>query len=320
MIEFTLTSAGAHRVRFAISPLEEALAAVQAVLGLRRHPAHASWVSAARSTVDGLPIRELLSVLSDDDYMCDFLSPPPEGPETTVGAQLDQVRRTPPAQVAMELAMLRAATPGLPTDPGRARDLLADQLEILWSELLAEHWPRMRTVLAADIGHRATRLADGGLALAIADLNPRVRLVEGNTLVIRSRFRFRCGLDRRGLLLVPSVFAWPKVGVLTVAPWPPALAYPARGVGALWAGPPVPAAGLVGVVGRTKAALLGGLDEPAGPTDLAAVLGLSPGTVSEHLTALRAGGLLAAERRGRRVLYARTELGNAVTAGRLGGP
>ena len=44
----------------------------------------------------------------------------------------------------------------------------------------------------------------------------------------------RLDLDDRGLLLIPSVFAWPRVCVVTAPPWQPTLIYPARGIGMLW--------------------------------------------------------------------------------------
>jgi DNA-binding transcriptional ArsR family regulator len=45
---------------------------------------------------------------------------------------------------------------------------------------------------------------------------------------------------------------------------------------------------------------------------LATRLALSKGTVSEHLTALRAAGILTTVRRGHSVQYRRTELGDAL--------
>ena len=86
MIELALTAAGSHRVRFAISPLEEVLGAVQTLLGLRRHPAHLPWLS-------GVPdVPELAAVLSARHYITEFLSPPPDGPETTAQAQPSRAR------------------------------------------------------------------------------------------------------------------------------------------------------------------------------------------------------------------------------------
>ncbi|ROS41279.1 ArsR/SmtB family transcription factor [Amycolatopsis thermoflava] len=307
MIELVLTAASP--VRFGISPLEEALGAVQVGLGLRAHPAHPPWLTDAV-----LPIAELRSVLSGRRYITDFLSPPPDGPHTTAEAQLDRIRRTPPRQVAAELAMVDADLSGLPADPAKARDLLADQMALVWSELVAPHWPRMRDVLAADIAHRSHRLADGGLPLVFADLHRRVRLVDG-TVLVESRSRERLRLGRRGLLLLPAVFAWPGVGVVTVPPWQPALLYPARGVAALWGGRPDHDARLAAVFGRTKATVLLALGEPLSTSALAGRLGLAPSTVSAHVTALREVGILTSARSGHQVRYRRSDLGDAILAG-----
>jgi len=141
--------------------------------------------------------------------------------------------------------------------------------------------------------------------------NVKVRLAE-DVLMIDVKERSRITLDRRGLLLIPGVFAWPRVGVITVPPWQPAVLYPARGVAELWTTAAKPNDALAGVLGRTKATLLTALDEQASTSALATRLGLSNGTVSEHLTALRAAGLLTTARRGHTVHYRRTELGDAL--------
>ncbi|MEU4805470.1 DUF5937 family protein [Actinosynnema sp. NPDC023587] len=311
MIELVLGRTGAHRVRFAISPLEEALGAIEVILGKRSHPAHLPWLRRAADRAGRLPLAELFRVLSGAHYITDFLSPPPGTPETTAAAQLDLVRATPPAQVALELARVDADLGALPDDPERARDLLAAQLEIAWTELVEPDWPRLRHTLLADVDHRARRLANGGIALALADLHQRVRLT-GDTIGVASSSRGRVHLDHRGLQLIPSVFAWPGVGVITGEPWHPALLYPARGVAELWSAPDRPPGALAGVLGRSKAALLSTLNRPAGTAELALRLGLAPSTVSGHLTALRAAGLLATTRHGHEVRYHRTGLGDAL--------
>jgi DNA-binding transcriptional ArsR family regulator len=305
VIELVLNPAG---VRFGISPLDEALGAMQTILGLRGHPSHLPWLE---NIPRELPVPELAAVMSARHYITDFLSPPPDGPLTTAEAQLAEIRRTPPSQVATELAMVDADLSALPKDPGVARDLLADQLELVWTELLAPHWPRIHQLLAADIEYRSRRLAEGGVALALDGLHSQVRLVE-DVLMIDVKARSRIRLDRRGLLLIPGVFAWPNVGVITVPPWQPALLYPARGVASLWTAAARPRTALAGILGRTKAALLTALDDPASTSALATRLGLSNGTVSGHLTAMRAAGLLTTNRRGHAVHYRRTELGDAI--------
>lgn len=314
MIELELTSRGAQRVRFGISPLEEAMGAMQVILGRRRHPAYLPWLATARDRAAELPIDALRLVLAAPHYITDFLSPPPDGPETTAERQLAAIRDTPPEQVATELAMVDADLGDLAADPARARDRLADEMAIVWTELIEPHWPRVRAVLAEDIAHRSRRLAEGGVRLVLAGLHPRVRLGDDQVLIdVHGRARLR--LDRRGLLLIPGVFAWPVVGVMMVPPWQPALLYPARGVARLWAPSPVPDARLAAVLGRTKARLLTALDEPASTSALAGRLGLAAGTVSAHLTALRDVGILTAQRIGHEVRYRRTDLGESFLAG-----
>jgi DNA-binding transcriptional ArsR family regulator len=308
VIELVLNSAGAQRVRFGISPLDEALGAMQTILGVRGHPSHLPWLE---KVPQELPVPELAAVMSARHYITDFLSPPPNGPETTAEAQLAAIRRTPPAQVATELAMVDSDLSSLPADPATARDLLASQLEFIWTELLEPDWPRLHRLLTADIEYRSHRLAEGGIALALNGLHSRVRLTE-DALIIDIKARSRIPLDRRGLLLIPGVFAWPSVGVITVPPWQPAVLYPARGVAELWTAAVKPNGALAGVLGRTKAALLTALDQPSSTSALARRLSLSNGTVSEHLTALRTAGLLTTTRRGRFLLYRRTELGDAL--------
>lgn len=311
MIELVLTAESANRVRFGISPLEETLGAMQTLLGQRGHPSHLPWLREAAAKLPSLPIADFARVMSARHYITDFLSPPPSGPETTATAQLAEIRRTPPEQVALELSKVDAELGDLPQDPAEARDLLAAQMEIAWTELVEPHWPRMRRILVADIEERSRRLAAGGIAQVLEDIHPRVRLVD-DVLVIEIKDRSRIRLDRRGLLLMPGVFAWPSVGVITMEPWQPSLLYPARGVAELWSDPERPPDPLTGVLGRTKAALLTTLNEPASTTELARRLGFSAPTVSQHLTAMRAAGLLDTKRHGREVRYQRTELGDAL--------
>jgi len=126
-------------------------------------------------------------------------------------------------------------------------------------------------------------------------------------------------LGGRGLLLVPCVFAWPDVIVLTAQPNVPTVSYSPRGLGRLWEEHPAPAdTALANVLGRTRAALLTQLDLPMSTTQAATQLALSAPTLSVHLQALRAAGLLSSRRDGRQVLYARTELGDRLLAGTSG--
>ena len=68
---------------------------------------------------------------------------------------------------------------------------------------------------------------------------------------------------RARLLLVPSVFVWPRVVAVVDPAWPPTVVYPARGIGTLW--DPGRAAGpeaLAALLGAGRAAVLAALHEP----------------------------------------------------------
>ncbi|MGW1873749.1 ArsR/SmtB family transcription factor [Streptomyces sp. NPDC001975] len=55
---------------------------------------------------------------------------------------------------------------------------------------------------------------------------------------------------------------------------------------------------------------IGHLAQPAGTTELAQRLGVSPGTVSQHLGVLHRAGLVTRARHGHLVLYLRSPLGD----------
>lgn len=160
---------------------------------------------------------------------------------------------------------------------------------------MAEDWPRVRALLEADVLYRAREQTDGGPARLFNALDPAIRW-HGDTLSIRLVHHSAARrLDGRGVVLVPSAFAWPRVLVKTGPVRPVTVRYPTRGVGLLWtADRPATPDALAGVLGATRARLLTALNSPASTTELARRLRLSPGAVSQQLTALRAAGLVTA--------------------------
>jgi DNA-binding transcriptional ArsR family regulator len=114
------------------------------------------------------------------------------------------------------------------------------------------------------------------------------------------------------LVLIPSVFAWPGAAVSFD---PPAVIYPARGIHGLWQQGPRSSEDLVRLIGRTRAAVLTALAAPASTTGLAARTGIPVSSVSEHLGALRANGLVSTTRTGRYLVHHRTALGLALAGG-----
>ncbi|TXS34142.1 ArsR family transcriptional regulator, partial [Streptomyces sp. ms191] len=227
----------------------------------------------------------------------------------------------PAARVRTDLAMLGAerTTPRparlrlLAEAPEAALEKVAAEIECYWELALAPYWARIRGLLEADVFHRARQVAEHGSARVLSELHETVRWDDGTLHLVRRH----CALTRdeagSGLLLVPSVFAWPRVMTRSVPPEPPQLAYPARGIGGLWEPRPTTATEAVAaVLGRSRALLLAELDTPASTTRLAERCGLSAPGVSQHLIALRNAGLVTAHRSGRSVLYARTSVADAL--------
>jgi DNA-binding transcriptional ArsR family regulator len=312
------------RCRFALSPLWETMAATRTLAEPQRQVHHLPWLRQVQPDLARLDLAPLLALQPRSGYTPDFLSPPPQGPLADFAHELDRVRDTPLDQVARELD--RCARERLDHDPTRAalaRALAADPAAALqrltgllaaaWAVLLEPRWPRLRDLLDADIAFRAHHLAEGGLERLFADLHARVRWQDG-TLRVAARPSDRRDLDGEGLVLMPSAFSWPAVSVMLDPPWQPTLIYPARGIAALWQPPATPPVALGRLIGRTRAKLLLALAEPASTATLARRYNLSAGTVSEHLTALRDGGLVSASRARHQVLYERTPLGIALAS------
>jgi DNA-binding transcriptional ArsR family regulator len=309
--------------RFATSPLFETMTAARVFASPRSQAYVMPWWREVGAGPP--PAAELRAVQPARGHTPDFLSPPPAGPTTRFADQLALVRATPPENVAAELARTRADQQDtaarriidrLIGDPAAARDLLAEALEDAWERLVAPWWPRLRELLDADITYRSRLLADHGLGPVVAELHERVSWADGAIVVRDMSVAEERPLDGQGLVLMPSAFMWPGLGVVSDRPWQPTVIYPARGIGELWRDRTAPAA-LARLLGRTRALLLSELVEPAATTALAERYGLSPGGVSAHLAALYDAGLVGKGRHRHEVRYRRTPLGDAVVTGVL---
>ncbi len=310
--------------RFAVSPLFELGGAIRTTHRPAGQRWHLPWLDLVtrQAAPDGLAVLQALQPRWG--YTPDFLAPTPSGPGTSVHDELDLVARTPVEQVASELQrrranqsdqVARAAIDGLIADPHSARDTITWALLSCWQELLAPHWPRVQHLLDSDVAHRAQHLTDHGLSHLLQHLHPDVRYQQ-ETIQVDWRqpgIQDRRDVDGAGLVLMPSAFTWPQPIAVLDLPWQPTVVYPARGVAALWQQPaPDTGTPLAAVLGPTRARLLTDLDEPDDTTSLADRYGLAASSVSRHLQALRAAGLLTARRQQRRVLYQRTALGTAL--------
>ncbi|RSS55618.1 DUF5937 family protein [Streptomyces sp. WAC01280] len=312
------------RIRFAISPLWETHSAVRVLARPGKQSYHLPWMRRIAGAARGLDLGPLQLLMPLRGHSPDFLYPPPLGPAATFDEEIAAVRETDAAVALVDFERALAETPGaagmeegrrLLADPADGVRRLTVLLEAAWEALIAPEWPRLRALLEADVAYHSRRLAEGGLERLLSELHPAFAwAAETATLQVAYAGEHDRPLDGQGLVLMPSVFTWPDVVSGFDPPWQPTVAYPARGIGGLWAEPRDRTPEALGrLLGPVRADVLCALTEPMGTTALAHLLGRAASTVSSHLAVLRDAGLLASRRYGHQVLYERTPLGIAVS-------
>jgi uncharacterized protein DUF5937/helix-turn-helix protein len=320
MITLRFGPAALANVRFAISPLVELNRSRRVLDDPAGGALHLPWVIEARERTADLDLSLMRALDPTGVYTPDFVSPPPDTPLAELEDELAAVAATPPEQARAEVERSYRRKPPLPAelepfvaDPAAGIAELVTLLRAYWDRTLAPHWPRLRALLEGDVLHRARQMADGGAERLFADVDPTVSWADGVLSIVKGTVEQDVDLEDRGLLFVPSAFAWPDVLLVTDPKWQPTIVYPARGVGTLWetAGPAAPEA-LGALLGKVRAAVLMALDRPRSTTDLSAALGVSAGGVSQHLGVLREAGLVHGHRVGRSVLYLRSPAGDGL--------
>jgi DNA-binding transcriptional ArsR family regulator len=327
MITLVLSLADALRYRFATSPLGEVvlLSRAMALPHVFRSGTHSAWLRrhdvARRRLAAEHDLRPLFALMSADPSLPGFLTPP-ESALGDIQPELEVVRTTPVERARAEIEHI--ASTRAPPEPEVERQLrssdvtyrLADLLGAVWEALLAPSWPLMRDVLERDILYRSRSLARGGLAGLFGDLEPLITLVEPELRIQGPSAEAVRTLDGRGLLMRPSAFIWPHAAVSLDDEQPVELVYPARGVASLLFSETRRLDGaLATLIGSTRAQVLSTLDEPMHTSGLARLFGRSPGNIADHLKALRDSGLIDRVRVGRKVVYSRTQLGDALLVG-----
>ncbi|WP_026414014.1 ArsR/SmtB family transcription factor [Actinomadura oligospora] len=324
MYEFRLGVQDLAETSFGMSPLLELVFSLRPRIFPARHPEHLPWVRETAAAYSALDTEVLNALFAPHGWNPDFLGPRPDGIVTDLASDLALLRTTPPDVVRRDIAAayrhdVDAAYRGVPIppaltgDPSAVLERICAALEAYWDACIEPYWPRMRAVLEADLAHRARRLTLGGAAALFAELDDRVTWTPGRVRVVIPGDTARkvvVDVAGRGLVLVPGLFLRGAITMID-EDLPPLISYPARGRGAVWdQAVPEGAAALTELLGAPRTRLLIMLASPASTTELARRLGVTPGGISRHLTALHACGLLNRTRAGRSVLYMRSPVGD----------
>ncbi|MGW5669384.1 ArsR family transcriptional regulator [Micromonospora sp. NPDC003776] len=318
MIRIELDEPTLARTRIATSPLWEVKCSLYL---LQRHPDEApwpytSWARHARRVLAELPEAAPATLYHrTGPRYPDFLGPVPPGASPTIEEELAALRATPAEVIAEQLPRYHAPD-DLPdwlspfvTDREAALNRLADGVQAYWDAAIAPWWPAMRAALDEEVLHRARALAAHGPDALLSDLHERVRWEKPVLTLVKPPEQSFQAVDQR-LLLIPLIFSRGALTCSTDHPEVVAVSYQARGAVVLAdrpngdTTPGTPATDRLAVlVGRGRAQVLRALARPATTAGLAATLGLAPSTVSAHLAALLAAGVVHRRRAGRRVLY-----------------
>lgn len=309
------------RVRLAAAPaplVEVALGVAE----LRRRPGGlgtSRWAARARQAFPATA-RPLLDLVSMSRPWPTFLDPVlPD-----LNDALDVVAATPRSRLRTELAVSwrRAGRPptwvkALADGDREARRTLVQALRDFYLACVAPHWPQIVTSFRGDVAERMTVLSRGGLDALLGTLHRDLAWRDGALERVRSSVGQpgEFWLDGHGMQILPSPL-WTGPPLFAVSPEASggsAVIYACRkrAAGDGLCQPEV----LAALIGRTRAAVLEALRSPRSTAELAAQVGISAPSASEHATVLRDADLIQTTRDGRGVRHSLTSLGRTLLDG-----
>ncbi len=323
-MHFLLEADDLGRLRFAFSPMWETIMSLRVLQDPALGALHLPWIHetrrqfAARAPSPHLTL--VMRLVHAQQYMPDFLTPPPTTPFPEFEEELEAVRTTSANVIRRELLKTFPSAPHRPglvqalmDDPGAHLDPLVQAIRGYWQQHLAPHWPRIRLMLQEDVTVRGQVLALGGAPALFLGLH--ASLTYRNLVLTRqSESEETVRVGGRGLVLVPSLFSWSQVLAVRDAPWQPTIIYPARGAANLWRPPVDPHRALGHLLGASRSRIFWSLQRPSTTQELAARFGSAPGGISVQLSKLRWAGLIEGRRVGRAVYYMLSSRGEALLA------
>jgi DNA-binding transcriptional ArsR family regulator len=304
------------RVRLAPSAAQELMSWLRLTVAGGRHPVYGAPGPAARRSLGHRDVAMVASLLprTSAGYVPDLLTPQPprSTPARALIEQLDLVAAADHAQVARQVGFCVDFGRRLPADTlgavasGSFARRAANGLRTFWKDALADGWGALREVLDADIATRSETLARRGVGDVLGSLHRDLEW-DGRRITVDKPYAEERTIAGADLVLAPSALGWPGLTVQVCSPEDAVFCYPAEAIGQRRIRP---APELGELIGASRAAILGDLAVPRSTAELSDRHGLTRATVSHHLGVLFRAGMLVRRRRGKEVLYGRSDRGD----------
>jgi DNA-binding transcriptional ArsR family regulator len=339
-IRITMTADQLGRSRFAVSPAQEVVSTVRLRAG---HPArHArTWYTRGRALMPAGELALLEALIpADHDYAPDFLTPPPPRPAERIDQQARIIARTPADDIERQLDIgLRgrpirddvvalfgdedtyrrwrrpapdALSRVLSEGPEAVAAAAAKALQLFFELAVEPDWPTATAVLEDDVRRKSDLVASRGAVAMLNDLGKGM-VWDGNGIVLDRPYEVTVDWADDGVLIIPASTHVGPVQFTVKCPEQPTVVYRPNGIARLWQrDADAPRRALADLLGDTRAVLLAELGEHQSTQELSSRLPWGAPTVSYHLQVLLRAGLVGRSRRGRRVVYRRTPVGDSL--------
>lgn len=300
-----------HASRFAVSPLAELLSELTHLRQQLDRRATDPRIGEFGRLLGADPFADgLVRLVTATKYLPDFVAiPPARGLDIRLRDELAEMRAIGDRQARATLAEAQGfawASDGLAwADVDGITDRAAELFADCWARFVEPDWPRRRAILERDIRHRAGVIAVSGWRRVLDGMAPGVQWVGHDAIQFSTQTYTDRHIGSDGLAFVPHTGLsgrWTCESPSRIA-----FVYPARGALAEHA---QGSGGVARLVGLGRSRILAEVRTPATPSQLATALGVSLGTVSAHLAALRAAGVVTTRRSGRAVYYELTAVGD----------
>ncbi|GAB3967815.1 winged helix-turn-helix domain-containing protein [Actinoallomurus acanthiterrae] len=308
-IHFTLDDIGRTRLATGSDPTWDVLLSLHKLADQDGSVVFDQWRQQVRARFPA-SAHWLLELAPPRGYSPDFLTPGGNG----LDDGMERILSTPVPRIRADIARLASArrlsspVQALADGSRRAMRRLTEAIREYHRVAVAPFAQRIDRQVHADLAARGRTLRHTGVTRLLTGLHPQARwrqpVLELPYPVDRDVY-----LERRGLLLVPSYFCW-KDPIMLKDPGPqPILVFPiARELARSALESERAATGsLAALIGRTRAVILSTLAvEACTTTQLAARVGVSNASASQHATVLREAGLITTQRMGSYAMHSPT--------------